>query len=68
MPTVASELTYEEFALDGVTYSAADQARIFDEFIDQDPYLSQRRGQVAERNGAVRPWVHRFDLRILQDM
>lgn len=68
VPNAASELTYEEFTLDGVRYTAADQARIFDEFIDQDPYLSQMRGKVSERNGAVRPWVHRFDLRILQDI
>ena len=36
-------------------------------FIEQDPYLSSHRGQIAERSGAVNPWYHNVDLRILQD-
>jgi outer membrane receptor protein involved in Fe transport len=37
-------------------------------FIEQDPYLSQHRGEIAERNGAVNPWYSNVDLRILQDI
>ncbi len=37
-------------------------------FIEQDPYLSTRRGQVAERNAARTPWSHVVDLRLLQDI
>ena len=37
-------------------------------YIDQDEYLSENRGSVAERNGAVRPFVNRFDLRITEDI
>ncbi len=36
-------------------------------FIEQDEYLSSRRGQYAERNGAFTPWSARLDFRILQD-
>lgn len=36
-------------------------------FIDQDPYLSTRRGQFAERNGAVIPTVGQLDFGIRQD-
>jgi hypothetical protein len=37
-------------------------------FIEQDPYLSKHRGQIAERMGALNPWYHSVDLRILQDL
>ncbi|HMQ08282.1 MAG TPA: carboxypeptidase regulatory-like domain-containing protein [Saprospiraceae bacterium] len=68
IPNNASELTFEQFTLAGQTITPAMQQQLLDTYIDQDAYLSSRRGQIAERNGAVRPWVHRFDLRILQDI
>ena len=36
-------------------------------FIEQDPYLSQNRGKIAERFGLVNPWYTDLSLRILQD-
>ncbi|GAA4835698.1 TonB-dependent receptor plug domain-containing protein [Algivirga pacifica] len=36
-------------------------------FIEQDPYLSTRRGEYADRNGAMLPWFSQFDIRVLQD-
>ncbi|WP_367210075.1 carboxypeptidase regulatory-like domain-containing protein [Sphingobacterium sp. R2] len=39
-----------------------------DAFIGQDKYLSTRRGQYAERNGAEYPWMNRFDIRIMQEL
>ncbi|QJD81474.1 carboxypeptidase regulatory-like domain-containing protein [Spirosoma rhododendri] len=50
-----------------VTYSAADQWRDLNNYIDQDPYLSKRRGQYTERNGAMTPFISRLDLKILQE-
>lgn len=50
-----------------VIYTADTQARNPEAYISQDPYLSQRRGQYAERNGMESPWVNKIDLRILQD-
>lgn len=47
--------------------TAEQQWEILDGFITQDPYLDNKRGRVAERNGAKLPWMHRFDLRIVQD-
>lgn len=49
------------------TYTAAQQWTALDNFIKQDPYLSERRGQYAERNGAVLPWSTNFDFKIIQD-
>jgi hypothetical protein len=54
----------------GVTapdYSAAQQWADLDAYIRQDKYLSTRRGQYAERNGAVLPWRGQLDVRLLQD-
>jgi hypothetical protein len=36
-------------------------------FIEQDEYLSRHRGEIAQRFGALNPWYHNLDLRILQD-
>ena len=36
-------------------------------YIDQDPYLSKRRGQYVERNGAYLPWQNLLNFRLLQD-
>jgi hypothetical protein len=36
-------------------------------FIKQDPYLSQHRGQYSERNGAIAPFVNKVDMNFTQD-
>ena len=51
-----------------VIYTAAEQWTDLNNFINQDAYLSKRRGEYAERNGAVRPWQNRLDFRLLQDI
>ena len=68
VPNDASELNFEETIVDGKVFSERDQRDLFDAYIDQDDYLSEQRGQVTERNGALAPWVNRFDLRIAQDI
>jgi len=59
VPT-SSEVSQMNFAdpADASAYSA---------FIEQDDYLSSRRGEYAERYGALSPWVSRWDVRFLQD-
>lgn len=56
--------------VDGVGIEAANAAaqwEALDAFIEQDPYLSTRRGQYAERNGASLPWFMQIDFRFMQD-
>jgi outer membrane receptor protein involved in Fe transport len=43
------------------------QGDAFDAFISQDKYLSERRGQYAERYGALSPWRGKWDLKLIQD-
>ena len=50
-----------------VLFTAAQQAEAFDKFIDQDPYLSTRRGQYVQRNASILPMLHRLDLGVTQD-
>ncbi|WP_395051359.1 carboxypeptidase regulatory-like domain-containing protein [Flavobacterium sp.] len=53
--------------IQSMTFSGAGQAAAFDKFISQDDYLSGRRGQYAERYGALSPWRGKWDMKILQD-
>ncbi|MBU8892292.1 MAG: carboxypeptidase regulatory-like domain-containing protein [Bacteroidales bacterium] len=50
-----------------VAANATAQWEALDAFIEQDDYLSQRRGEYAERNGAMLPWFSTFDIRLAQD-
>lgn len=48
--------------------SAQEQWVALDEYIEQDKYLSTRRGKYAERNGGRLPFTNIFDLRITKDI
>lgn len=50
-----------------VTYSAAQQWYDLNNYINQDPYLSTRRGQYAERNGLLAPYYHQLNVNFGQD-
>jgi hypothetical protein len=71
VPKVASEVRFQSLSVvsNGVTtvYTELQQQTAFDAYINQDKYLSTRRGQYAERNAAVLPMLHRLDLSLTQD-
>jgi hypothetical protein len=50
-----------------VLYTEAQQQEAFDRFIDQDAYLSTKRGQYVDRNENLLPMLHRVDLSVTQD-
>jgi len=51
-----------------VTTTAAQQWVHLNDFIENDPHLSERRGDYAEKNGGRAPWVSFIDLAIRQDL
>jgi hypothetical protein len=53
---------------DATKYTAAQQWTDLDAYINQDKYLSGRRGQYAERNGAVQPSIAQIDFKFIQDL
>ncbi|MCZ6595298.1 MAG: carboxypeptidase regulatory-like domain-containing protein, partial [Bacteroidetes bacterium] len=48
-------------------FTGSGQAAAFNNYIEQDDYLSGRRGEYTERYGAKAPWRGRWDLKVLQD-
>lgn len=72
IPKDASEIDFVDYTYrDGnntvVKWTAKEQSDAFFAYIDQDKYLSKHKGEYAERNGAITPWEHRFDVKVLQD-
>jgi outer membrane receptor for ferrienterochelin and colicin len=51
-----------------VTFTAEQQAAAWDAYIEQDEYLSARRGEYAGRGGVFLPMVWRADLSIAQEL
>lgn len=69
VPAAGKNLTFQDYSpATGITFTAADQQAAFNSYINNHPYLSERRGQYAERNGAAAPWLTRFDFAIEQDL
>jgi hypothetical protein len=69
IPKTQDEITFVNFTpTGGVVMTAADQAAAFWEYVNNNEYLSSRKGQYAERFGHIRPWIHRFDVKVIQDI
>ena len=68
IPRNTSEMNFKPLTVSGKTYTAADQAAAFEQYIQNDPYLSSHRGQYAERGAAFFPMVSRIDLSLSQDV
>ncbi len=71
VPSDASDIHFGTVDANGVGTVAADAAAqwaALDAFIEQDDYLSTRRGDYAERNSAMLPWFSQLDLKFIQDL
>jgi hypothetical protein len=62
-----SNLTDIKNAAGVVTLSADEQWNNLNNYISNDKYLRNKRGQYAERNGARTPWNHQLDMKIVQN-
>ncbi len=67
IPRDKTEMNFAAFTTGGVTFTREQQAEAWEAFIQQDKYLSSRRGQYAERNGGIMPWVFSADLSVIQE-
>jgi hypothetical protein len=72
IPRNTSEMNFKTLTLPasqgGTVFTPAQQAAAFEQYIENDPYLSSHRGQYAERGGVFFPMVSRLDLSISQDL
>ena len=68
VPNKGSDIRFAPLTVGTRVYTEAEQQAAFDSYISQDEYLSTRRGQYAERNGGLLPYLHRFDLSVSQDI
>jgi hypothetical protein len=68
VPRNTSEMYFVPFTSGGITFTAEQQAAAWDAYINQDKYLSKRRGQYAERNAIFLPLLHRLDFSVAQDV
>lgn len=58
----------DRMTFSGDEASQASQRQAFKDFIAQDDYMTDNRGNYAERYGALSPWYANWDLRVLQDV
>ena len=68
IPRSTSEMNFATFTASGRTYPAAEQAAAYDAYISQDSYLSQHRGEYAQRGAVFLPMVNRVDLSLTQEV
>jgi outer membrane receptor protein involved in Fe transport len=64
IPANATELTFAAYG--GMT--PQEQQDAFWNYVNGNEYLSGRKGEYAERFGHIRPWIHRFDAKLIQDI
>lgn len=68
IPKDPSEIKFVEgFITRAGTFTAKQQSDAFFAFIENDKYLRKHKGQMMEKYGALLPWQHTLDLRVMQD-
>ena len=68
IPKTANEINFADYTSGGNTMTAAEQQTAFWNYVNSNKYLSSRKGKYAERFGQVQPWLHRFDMKLLEDI
>jgi hypothetical protein len=68
IPRDRSEMNFQTFTANNITFTADQQAEAFEAYIAQDKYLSQHRGEYAQRGAVFLPLLHKMDLSVTQDV
>lgn len=64
---IGNDLMYIPKAKGDIKFASQNDENAFFAFMEQDSYLSNHKGEYAEAYAARAPWVHKFDLRFLQN-
>ncbi|MGF1585677.1 MAG: carboxypeptidase regulatory-like domain-containing protein [Bacteroidales bacterium] len=67
IPAGASDINLIDYVAGGNTVTAAQQWQNLNNVIEDDKYLSENRGQYADKNGAWSPFAAIFDVAVRQD-
>lgn len=65
IPRNQSEIKLQDFVGANGTVTAAAQWQQLETYINNDAFLSEHRGEYAERNAARTPWNHQIDAKIV---
>ena len=71
IPKDINDITLVQVATSGTVVDSRTASEIWDQldaFISQDAYLNSHRGQIADRNHSLLPFVSQFDVRFTQDL
>ncbi len=68
IPNKASDMTFAALTVGTQTFTPEQQQAAYDTYIDGNPYLKERRGQYAERNGGYYPSLTRFNFSLVQEL
>lgn len=64
---IANDLMYIPKDDSEIKFVSEEDRVAFWEFVNQDSYLKNHKGEYAEAYAARAPWVHRFDFRLMED-
>ncbi|MCS7004647.1 MAG: carboxypeptidase regulatory-like domain-containing protein [Cytophagales bacterium] len=63
---VKDEFAFASATFGGVSYTPEQQAEAFEKFIQENRFMRINRGKYIPRNAIINPWLHRFDVKIIQ--
>lgn len=65
---IPTESELNSYSFTGTVSEENAQRNAFNQYIEQDDYLSENRGSYAEKYGILSPWYGRWDVRVIQDL
>jgi hypothetical protein len=68
IPNKASDMTFVPLVVGTETFTPEQQQAAYDTYIEGNPYLKDRRGSYAERNGGYYPSLTRFNFSLVQEL